>query len=162
MKKQSTEKRFWSGVDIPDKPDACWNWQRGKNAGYGLITYQNNKWRAHRLSYTFAYGAIPAGMWILHHCDNRSCVNPSHLYPGGAIQNARDAVERNGIKRGENSPNAKLTQEDVDTIRSMYASGGCIQKELAAHYEVCHQYINTIITLKARYRKVEVREVPDK
>jgi len=150
MKRPNTEKDFWDKVDIPENPNDCWEWQKCKNAGYGLITYRGEKWRSHRLSYVLTNGAIPGDMWILHHCDNRSCVNPDHLYIGTAIENGRDTAERNRIPKGERSHLAKISQEGVENMRSMYASGGCIQKELAVHFGISHGYVNNIINMRYR------------
>jgi hypothetical protein len=50
--------------------------------------------RAHRLSYEIHYGKIPDGMLVLHSCDNKLCVNPSHLSCGDHSQNIKEAWER--------------------------------------------------------------------
>jgi len=34
------------------------------------------------------------GMWVLHKCDVRQCVNPHHLYLGNNDLNVQDAVAR--------------------------------------------------------------------
>lgn len=52
----------------------------------------------------------------LHKCDNPGCCNPNHIYPGDALQNAKDAKERN---RRE----TKLTQRDADLIRRLRTEG---------------------------------------
>ena len=72
--------RFWSKVN-KDAPGGCWEWTAGCfPVGYGAFRLDGKTWLAHRLSYTWAYGAIPEGLVIDHRvCSNRKCVNPSHL-----------------------------------------------------------------------------------
>jgi hypothetical protein len=74
----------------------CWVWTGYRQPnGYGLVRgYTFTERYAHRLSWTMANGPIPAGMWVLHHCDNPPCINPDHLYLGTGIDNARDRERR--------------------------------------------------------------------
>jgi hypothetical protein len=62
--------------------------------GYGIQQFQGKVWRAHRLAWTLAYGPIPDDLCVLHHCDNRSCVNVDHLFLGTRGDNARDMVAK--------------------------------------------------------------------
>lgn len=50
--------------------------------------------KAHRVSYELFVGPIPAGMHVLHHCDNPPCVRPSHLFLGDAKVNAQDRAAK--------------------------------------------------------------------
>lgn len=68
----------------------CWNWKHALNSrGYGLC--QRRDWRglAHRFAYVSLVGEIPDGMQIDHLCMNKACVNPGHLEPVNAKENAR-------------------------------------------------------------------------
>lgn len=79
---------------IKGRPGECWGWRRHKQRGYGQISAGGNRMRAHRASYIHFVGNIPKGKMVLHHCDNRSCCNPKHLYVGTAKDNTRDMLQR--------------------------------------------------------------------
>jgi hypothetical protein len=74
----------------------CWEWQGGlTSAGYGLVGLGRRGEGfilAHRLSYeTYLEVTIPSGMDLCHSCNNRKCVNPSHLYVGTRKDNMQQA-----------------------------------------------------------------------
>lgn len=79
---------------LKDDVTGCWNWQRSRGEhGYGWFR-QDGHTLAHRWSYATFVGPIPNGMWVLHRCDNRACVNPDHLFLGGADANNKDMVAK--------------------------------------------------------------------
>lgn len=94
------------------RPDECWPWTGGKQGkGYGQFFLPGGKpIGAHRYSWMLANGQeIPAGMHVLHSCDNPPCVNPAHLRVGWPRDNSRDAIERgrnlgNRTARGGHTP----------------------------------------------------------
>jgi len=116
----SPEQRFWSRVVKRD--NGCWEWQGAKDRdGYGMfrgvirgITYN----RAHRFSYALHYEDIPKGKHVCHKCDNPKCVNPEHLWIGSNADNMHDKIAkgRHKVLSGENSPHAKITEEEAKAI----------------------------------------------
>lgn len=132
-KYSSPEIRFWVKVDKcgPIHPvcGQCWTWTGFKNgSGYGIIIPQDKRrCRAHRLSWEIHNGAISEDICVLHRCDNRSCVNPAHLFLGDRTDNAADRVAKGRTARctvsrnaGEANPSAKLTSQEVTEIRRRY------------------------------------------
>lgn len=87
--------RFWRKVDVRGADD-CWEWSGATNSsGYGQITVRTGLTvYAHRLSAAIHFGMFDQRLWVLHHCDNRRCVNPAHLYLGTVTDNVRDMLER--------------------------------------------------------------------
>lgn len=72
-------RRFWNKVSLPDE-NGCMMWAASKDGGgYGQFWLKGTYYRAHRVSYTFAYGEIPPGKVLDHLCRNRVCVAPGHL-----------------------------------------------------------------------------------
>ena len=101
--------RFWSKVE---KGDGCWIWKGAKLPhGYGLFSFNNKTHRAHRMSWALSNGDI-GNQFVLHKCDNPSCVNPDHLFLGTQRENVEDMVRkgRQADRRGEKHPKTKRSR----------------------------------------------------
>lgn len=81
--------RFWAAVT---KTEDCWTWGRYRDRrGYGRIMMPDHvPALAHRVAWELERGPIPAGLFVLHHCDNPPCVRPDHLFLGTQADNMRD------------------------------------------------------------------------
>lgn len=152
----------------------CWNWLGGKRGSlsYGGFWINGKPHSAHRVSYALFVGRIPKGLFVLHSCDNPSCVNPKHLFTGNHLRNMADRNakgrqargnrhgsvtkpdrvprgDRNGARkhpetrRGERNGRAKLTRNNVIEIREGLRIGRS-KKSLAESFGVSRWLVTKI------------------
>jgi len=138
--------RFWGYVAQTDI-DKCWPWQGGKQKGYGRFNVDGRHVMAHRYVWTLTYGPIADGLRICHACDNPPCCNPRHLFLGTMADNNADMLQKGRQRsvRGTNSPNAKLTDDIIRTIRSEVTLG-VSRRALARRFLVNHSTVNRIVS----------------
>ena len=158
MKETSIEtlKRFIDKVDIRSD-DECWLWRGSKfTSGYGQFILNNHLVRAHRVAYFLRHKKLPLyntkgeSLVVCHHCDNPPCCNPSHLFLGTHLDNARDSVlkGRRGGQFGKQGPRAILTNIQVWKIRLML-SKKITQEKIAECFGIARRTISDIKTGKS-------------
>lgn len=126
---------FWQHVALTADIDRCWEWQGHiSRFGYGTAPFQGKRHLAHRLAWFFFYGQEPKGL-ACHHCDNRKCVNPHHLYEGTHQSNSADMARRGRAMRGSKHIDARLTEADIPEIIRRWEQGES-QASLAREYLV--------------------------
>lgn len=145
--------RFWHYLKIGSEAE-CWEWQGpliSQKCPYGALAVRGHRRvLAHRLSWEIHNGPIPEGLFICHTCDNPRCCNPKHLYAGTSQDNMRDKAQRGkGYNQGEAQWRAKLTNEQVLTIRKRRAAGGCTLQSLADEYGVNKGAIWSVVHRKS-------------
>ena len=100
-----------------------------------------------RLAYMLYHGlglADIEGQFVCHvvHCDEANCILEDHLYLGDRSSNVLDEVEKGALN------SQKLTYDDADEIRRLYATGRWTMDVLGEDYDVSHATISRIVRHK--------------
>ena len=148
------QRRYWAKTQ---KSDGCWTWTGSKTgSGYGDIRFKGartGRIYAHRAAWLLAHGGtIPDGLDVCHHCDNRTCVNPKHLFVGTRAANVHDCIRKDRHARGERHGRAVLTARQVRTILARLA-GGETHRSIAQDYSVRRETV-TKISAGHRWRRL--------
>lgn len=123
----------------------CLIWQRSCNkvTGYGQLSVKYKSGRRtvltpHRVAWKLTYGSTH-GKSVLHHCDQRACFEPTHLFLGTHDDNMRD------MSRKGRAAKTLLTPTQVMEIREALSRVDVTQAALARHYGVSAPTINDIV-----------------
>jgi HNH endonuclease len=119
----------------------CLVWRGGTDKqGYGRFRIGGRHGPvigAHRVAWECAHGPIPADRMVLHSCDNRRCIHPTHLRLGTHQENMDDMTERG---RGH----TKLTNHQVLEIWG-FSMERKNKKELASEYGISGGSLDAIL-----------------
>lgn len=148
---RTDESRFLENIDVngptmPHMETPCHIWLGASNKDlYGIFYLGNEKTMlAHRWAYLHWVGEIPSEKpHVLHHCDNPPCVNPTHLRAGTVQDNMDDMKSRKRHRFGETSVQAKLTNEQVMSIRERCRDGESLSS-IGRSYGMHHSHIGEI------------------
>lgn len=148
-----TINQFLEDKSIPEPNTGCFLWTGPVNyKGYGFGSFEGIRFGAHRMSYIVHNGAIPKGMLVCHNCDQRSCINPNHLFLGTHQDNTDDMMRKGRHKvidsdRGQLNRFSKLKNEDVLQIRDLGKLGAKAQV-IATMFGVTDRNIYDILAEK--------------
>jgi len=126
---KSRDIRFWAKVK--KQVDGCWLFDSNHGAcDYGMLSVSSGEYLAHRISWEIHFGPIPEG------------------FLGTLQDNMDDMVAKGRSLKGESQPMAKLTSEDIKTIRRKYKPRKYSQQRLADEYGVNQTLISAIVRRK--------------
>jgi hypothetical protein len=111
--------------------------------------------KAHRLAYERHSGAkLNPEIVIMHSCDNPPCVNPAHLKAGTIRENNLDRILKGRLwhVQGEANSQARLTRDDVISIRSLVECGAS-RGEVALKHGVSRSLVSMICS-RRRWKHV--------
>lgn len=154
------EERFWEFV-VRRGPLECWLWIGPvSNRGYGQIyandaTHAPRCYPAHVISWEFKNGKWPQGMQGLHSCDTPLCVNPDHTRPGTGAENHEEKVEKRRHRFGKSTPWARLTEDNVRSIRTL--RGKQTSRQIACAYGVGLSTVKNIFNGK-NWKHLDAKE----
>jgi hypothetical protein len=130
---------------------SCVIWEGGKTgSGYGAVKIKGRTRGAHIVSYEEHKGSVPKGLFVMHSCDNPACVNHKHLFLGTPKDNTHDMMRKGRMVtfRGEQLPQHKLTEVQVQQLRSSHKRGDVSQKVLADAYGISQSAVSLIVNNK--------------
>lgn len=131
---------------MPEPNSGCWLWTGSVTRhGHGTFHVKRKTVSAHRLAFERFKGRIPDGLYVLHKCDVRCCVNPDHLWVGTQSDNLKDMASKGRSCLGEKNTRAKLTESDVLLIRASSKPYAELAKDYGVHEQLIYQIRKRII-----------------
>jgi hypothetical protein len=74
--------KFWKKVQQGD-PGSCWPWTGTLTEdGYGRVVIGGKRVWSHRVAWEYTHGPLGPDEAVFHHCSNKACCNPAHMYVG--------------------------------------------------------------------------------
>jgi predicted transcriptional regulator len=89
-------------------------------------------------------GPVPEGLKVLHRCDVRHCVNPSHLEVGTQRKNIQDAV----LRRRVHGP-ITFSWETIQALRKR-SQAGLRQADLGQEFGMSQSHVSRLLNRRQR------------
>ena len=123
-------------------PEECWPYQ-GKvgSAGYPLIRFEGKQWLLHRLVYLKYRGPLLDGMVIMHVCENKLCLNPTHLRQDTQSSNITQACTT-GVWR---SGTTKIERHERVAVLELLRQGKS-RKEVCKLFNVSNSTLSRLVS----------------
>lgn len=107
-----------NGFVLGGEPSPCHIWTgpdsgTGRGGGYGRMSLNSQTVATHLVVFTHYFGYIPGKKQVDHKCNNRLCLNPSHLELVSHLRNQRLRSKR-----------AKETGPSLPKLKSEMSSTG--------------------------------------
>jgi hypothetical protein len=134
----TTAESLFARCDRSAGEHACWLWKGRVSRRYGVISLNDRPTRAHRAAWILTRGAIPAGMFVCHRCDEPLCCNPAHLWLGSPKDNVRDCVSKRRHAHGEAAATAKMSEAQAREVLRRMATPEPRQAIARAHGVTVH------------------------
>ena len=146
------DRERWLEANVDDGVCRPWPWAK-TSAGYPVMRVDKKPTYVTHivLTRTGRPWHPPLGNHVLHSCDNPPCLNPAHLSWGTNAQNRSESVDRGRHSRGEGHYAARLSDEEVLTIRHLVGDGWS-QRSVAQAYGIDQSHVSRICSGKARLR----------
>lgn len=129
-------------------PDGCIVYRSGtiNRDGYPMVHLKQDGREYGRMASHVSLAlqgiSVPKGQQVNHHCDNRMCVNPAHLFIGSQADNVKDMMAKRRHAYGDNHSISRLTSDAVRDIRA-----NCISKGQPQHF--AEKYGVSVSTIRA-------------
>lgn len=116
-----------------------WLWQGClSKGGYGRMSFNGCTMYIHRVVYMcIKKEMIDESILIRHKCRFKNCCAPDHIEEGSSTDNNGADKKRDGtLLKGENHPNAKVTLEQVERIRSYEGNLSELARKMNVSYNI--------------------------
>lgn len=140
--------RFWRGVDRRG-PNECWPY-----IGAQQTPWEGRNQTKRRVAWTIKNRPLRVGEMVLSKCPNAACCNPAHSFVGTKKKRGELMARNKRSTFGERNPHAKLTEDDVRTIRHMRDSGK-LYREIRERYDYVSYASLVYICLRKSWAHVE-------
>lgn len=141
--------RFWAFVQ---RTPTCWLWVAGKDKdGYGQIARPGKSpIKVHRAAWMLVHGVVTPQQHVLHKCDVRNCVNPSHLFLGDQVVNMKDAAAKGRLRGNPRPHGRRLSDQDEQHLLAEFAKyprrrlPKGLRQQLAARFGLSEAYVSML------------------